>query len=151
MITESHYVIAKSEFESGNLEEALPEFVEVATKSVGAIGAESQYHVALIYHMREEYKISEEEIRKMMKEKAGYDYWIARALILQAKNSIGIEDYVQAEYTLNSVLKGYKVDDDGVIEEANEVMQILQSLKEEKKDIDVEKGETIEIDEGDAD
>ncbi len=150
VLIEAHFVIAKSEFEAGNYDLALFEFSEVAQKSSGAIGAESYFHVALIHHLKEEYKKSEEEIRKMMKEKAGYDYWIAKALILQAKNSIGILDYVQAEYTLNSVLKGYKIPDDGIIDEVNEVMMILKNLKEQPKVVQPEGDNTIEIGNGDS-
>ena len=150
IVTEANYVVAKSEFEAGNYDIAMPLFVSVAQKSNGAIGAESYFHVALIYHLKEEYKVSETEIRKMMKEKAGYDYWIAKALILQAKNSIGLLDYVQAEYTLNSVLKGYKVADDGIIDEANEVMMILKTLKEQPKDTIIEGDDTIEIGDGNS-
>lgn len=146
---EAHYVIAKAEFAAENYDVALPEFVTVAKESAGMIGAESQYHVALIFYLNDDYKGSEGEIRKMMKEKAGYDFWIAKALILQARNSIGLDDYVQAEYTINSVLNGYKVEDDGILEEANAVLEELKKLKEAEKDIDVEGDDTIEIDEGD--
>ena len=83
-----------------------------------------------------------------MKDHAGYDYWVAKALILQAKNSMGIEDYVQAEYTLNSVLNGYSNTEDGIIDEANEVMQVLDGLKNVEKDIEDDSDNTIEINEG---
>lgn len=149
VLIEAHYVLGKSEFQKGNYDEAMVEFVEVSRKSGSSIGAESQYHVALIYHLKEEYKTSEGEVRKLMKEKAGYDYWVARALVLQAKNSIGMEDYVQAEFTLNSVLDGYDIEDDGVIDEALQVMEVLQELKNQPKDLDGEGDDTIEIGEGD--
>ena len=83
-----------------------------------------------------------------MKNNASYDYWVAKALILQAKNSMGIEDYVQAEYTLNSVLNGYNIQDDGIIDEANEVMQILMGLKNKEKDLEDDSDNIIEINEG---
>lgn len=145
--TESHYVIAKALFESNEYENALPHFELVAIESQAEIGAESQYHVALIYHLQENYSESETQVRALMKSHAGYDYWVAKALILQAKNSMGIEDYVQAEYTLNSVLNGYTITDDGILDEANEVMQVLQSLKNPQKSTHDEPDNTIEINE----
>ena len=145
VLIEAHYVKGKAEMEVANYSAALSEFREVAKSTKGVIGAESQYNVALIFHLQEEYKKSEDEIRVLMKEHAGYDYWKAKALILQAKNSIGLEDYTQAEYTLNSVIKGYKVQDDGIIDEANEVLQILQGLKTREKVIPNDDGNTIEI------
>lgn len=149
VVIESHYVLGKAEMEVANFDAALPHFKEVASKSNGSIGAESQFNVALIFNLKEEYKTSEDEIRKLMKNHAGYDYWVAKALILQAKNSIGIEDYVQAEYTLNSVLNGYSVTDDGIIDEANEVMTVLQDLKNRTKEIEDDSDNTIEIGGGD--
>lgn len=146
VIIESHYVVGKAAMELNNHDEALPEFRYVSNNTKGSIGAESQYNIALIFHLREEYKKSEDEVRLLGKEHAGYPYWYAKALIVQAKNSIGLEDYVQAEYTLNSVLEGYTVPDDGIIDEANEVMQHLQGLKNRGKDIPNNGGgNTIEI------
>lgn len=145
---EAHYVIGKAQLEATNYEEALLEFKEVASQTSSVIGAESQYCIALIYHLQDEYKKSEDEVRILMKEKSGYDYWVAKALILQAKNSIGMDDYVQAEYTINSVLKGYTVKDDGILDEANLVMDVILERKNKEKDIDPIMDNTIEIEDG---
>ena len=83
-----------------------------------------------------------------MKEKAGYNFWVAKALILQAKNSIGLDDFVQAEYTINSVLKGYKQTDDGILDEANEVLAVITAHKDQEKEIDPDVDNTIEIGDG---
>ncbi len=145
VILEARYVIGKAEMESANYSAALIEFTEVSAKTSGVIGAEAQYNVALIYNIREEYKKSEEEVRSLMKNKAGYDYWVAKALILQAKNSIGLDDYVQAEYTINSVLNGYKNESDGILAEANAVLEVILSHKNQGKDFGPEIDNTIEI------
>ncbi|MEX1001009.1 MAG: tetratricopeptide repeat protein [Crocinitomicaceae bacterium] len=145
VITEAHYVIGNAEMERTAYEEAIESFRKVTERTKSIMGAKSQYHIAHIYHLQEEFKKSEDEIRILMKKHAGYDYWVAKALILQAKNSIGLEDYVQAEYTLNSVLTGYKIEDDGIIDEANEVMQVLKELKNKEKDIEDDTDNTIEI------
>lgn len=145
VILEARYVIGKAEMEVSNYAAALIEFSEVSAKTSGIIGAESQYNVALIYHIREDYKKSEQEVRSLMKNKAGYDYWVAKALILQAKNSIGLDDYVQAEYTINSVLNGYKNESDGILDEANAVLEVILSHKNQGKDFGPEIDNTIEI------
>jgi tetratricopeptide (TPR) repeat protein len=146
---EANYVLGKAELAVANYDKAITHFREVSEKTKGEIGAESQFNIALIFHLQEEYKLSEGEIRILMKEQAGYDYWVAKALILQAKNSIGLEDYVQAEYTLNSVLNGYEVLTDGIIDEANEVMQVLNGLKNKTKEIPEGTDNTIQIGGGD--
>lgn len=145
---EAHYVVGKAELEANNYQEALAEFRIVSDETAGVIGAESQYCIALIYHLQDEFKKSEDEVRFLMKEKTGYDYWVAKALILQAKNSIGLDDYIQAEYTINSVLKGYSVEDDGILDEANIVMDVILAHKNKDKDVDPVLDNTIEIGDG---
>lgn len=148
VMIEARYVIGKAEFEVGNYDVALTEFRFVSSKTSGVIGAESQYLIALIYHLRDEFKKSEEEVRFLMKNKAGYDYWVAKALILQAKNSIGLDDYVQAEYTINSVLNGYKNEKDGIITEANVVLEVILAHKNQGKNLGPDVDNTIEIGNG---
>ena len=87
-------------------------------------------------------------MRFLMKNKAGYDYWVAKALILQAKNSIGLDDYVQAEYTINSVINGYKNENDGIITEANVVLEVILAHKNQGKDLGPDVDNTIEIGNG---
>ena len=142
---EANYVIGKAEFEVGNYSGALDYFFFVSSKSSSAIGAESHYHIALIYHLQEDFSGSEEEVRAIVKTRGAYGYWVAKSLILQAKNSMAIEDYVQAEYTINSVLKNYKVTDDGILEEAQAVHDLIMNEKNKQKDIQIDNGGTIEI------
>ena len=145
---EGHYVIAKAELEVNNYKEAMAEFKQVADQTSSVLGAEAQYSIALIYHLNEEYKKSEAEVRVLMKERTGYDFWVAKALILQSKNSIGVDDYVQAEFTINSVLNGYKVEGDGIIEEANAVLEVIRAYKNQEKDLGPNIDEPIEIGDG---
>ena len=146
--TESHYVIGKALMASNDYTNAKPHFTNVVDNSNGEMAAESQYNIALIYNLQEDYSTSEQEVRNLMKNNAGYSFWVAKALILQAKNSMGKDDLVQAEYTLNSVLNGYTITDDGIIDEANEVMQVLLSIKNKAKNIEEGSENTIEINEG---
>ncbi|MFK8045050.1 MAG: tetratricopeptide repeat protein [Crocinitomicaceae bacterium] len=143
--TEANYVMAKASIEALDYETAKPYLEYVVANSNAAIAAESQYYLAYKFHLDEDYKGSEQAVRKLIKQNGGYSYWVAKALILQAKNSIGLDDLVQAEYTLNSIIKGYTVSDDGILSEANEVMQVLISLKNKEKDINPDSENTIEI------
>ena len=147
-ITEAHYVIGKAELELNNYDLALKEFRIVTKTTVSMIGAESQYNIAFIFNQQEEYKKSEDEVRLLMKNYTGYDYWLAKGLIIQAKNSIGLDDFVTAEYTLNSVLSGYGNKTDGILEEANVVMREVLAIKNQGKDIQPQNNNTIEIGDG---
>lgn len=142
---EANYVIGKAEFEAGNYNEALDYLLFVTYKNNGALGAEAHYLVALIYHLQDDYSGSETEVRAIVKNRSSQSYWVAKALILQTKNSMAIEDYVQAEYTINSVLNNYKNQTDGILEEAQAVKDELMQLKNQDKNIEIDNGGTIEI------
>ncbi|MDX1350474.1 MAG: tetratricopeptide repeat protein [Putridiphycobacter sp.] len=143
--TEANYVLAKASIEALDYTSAKPYLDYVVANSNAEIAAESQYYLAYKLHLEEDYKGSETAVRKLIKQNGGYSYWVAKALILQAKNSIGLNDLVQAEYTLNSIIKGYTVTDDGILAEANEVMQVLTALKNKDKNINPDTENTIEI------
>ena len=146
--TEANYVIAKAYVEKNDFTNAKTYLDYVVAHSNAEIAAESQFYLATGLHLAEDYKGSELAVRKLIKNNSGYSYWVARALVLQAKNSIGLNDLVQAEYTLNSIINGYTIKDDGVIAEANEVMQVLSALKNKAKDINNNSQNTIEINGG---
>ena len=61
--------------------------------------------------------------------KPSYNYWVAKALILQARIFILNNDLFQAEQTLKSVLEFYPDKDDGVLAEANNLFEELMQLK----------------------
>jgi hypothetical protein len=89
---------------------------------------------------------AEGEITAILKMKPSYNYWIGRALILKARIDIAHNDYVQAEQNLNSVLDFYPKDlKDGVLDEANELWNELQQLKNPEKVIVDEPEKIIEI------
>ncbi|MFD1553836.1 hypothetical protein DNU06_09390 [Putridiphycobacter roseus] len=146
--TEANYVISKAYIAQNDYTNAKVYLDYVVANSNAEIAAESQFYLATGLHLAEDYKDSELAVRKLIKNNGGYKYWVARALVLQAKNSIGLNDLVQAEYTLNSIINGYTIKDDGVIAEANEVMQVLIALKNKEKDIDNNSQNTIEINGG---
>ena len=75
---EAHYVIGKAELRVSNYAEALKEFEIVSEETSSVLGAEAQYSIALIYHLQEDYATSEEEVRKLMKERTGYKFWVAK-------------------------------------------------------------------------
>ncbi len=73
---------------------------------------------------------------------------MAKGFILQARNLVAKDDIFQAEATLNSVLKNYDDEEDGVRSEAQELLNEILQLKNKPKDIDPQKATIIEV-EGD--
>lgn len=132
--TEAYYVKGLALKRSQRYGEAIENLSECADRTSGIIGAEAKYNVAEIQHILGEYKASEVTIKELVQQKPSYQYWIAKGFILQSKNLIEMDDLFQAEHTLNSVIKNYKNKDDGILEEANEVLQYIESLKNKKEE-----------------
>lgn len=80
------------------------------TKSIK--GAEAKYCIAEIYFIQEKLDECESEIKELVQQKPGYDYWLARGIILLADVYVVRGDYFNARYSLESVINGYKGDDD---------------------------------------
>ena len=84
-----------------------------------------------------------------MKMKPSYDFWIAKAILLQSKIHVEKFDLIQAEQSINTVLENYPNQDDGIIKEAVHAKEELLKLKNPplvEKVIEV-LPEEIEIDE----
>jgi TolA-binding protein len=139
---EGEYVAGVSSYEVKNYALALPHFEWLVKNTTTATGAEAKYLIAEIHYAKQDYVNSDKTIRELLKMKPSYNYWTAKALILQSRVQMATDDLFQAERTLNSVINHYKTTDDGILTEANELMQEIQQLKNQPKSITPE-GETI--------
>ena len=54
----------------------------------------------------------------MVKNFSSYDYWKAKALLLQTDILVARNDLFQARATLKSIINGYANKEDGIIEDA---------------------------------
>jgi tetratricopeptide (TPR) repeat protein len=103
-------------------------------------GTEALHYLAESHYRMDELTEAEKIHNEMMRRKPAYDYWIARSLILQAQVYMKVPDLLQAESTVNLVLRNYPIDDDGILDEANKVYNELMQLKEspsnEEEDLD---------------
>lgn len=109
--------------------------------------AEAKYLIAEGFNKKGDVAKAETNIRELLKMKPGYDYWIAKALILQTRILVQKKDYFQAENTIKSVIDHYTVSDDGIKTEANDLYNEILQLKNQPKNIPVpDNGTIIEID-----
>lgn len=144
---EAKFFLGTAQMKQEKYDEALTNFAYVAKNTQATIGIESKYNRADIYYRQGNYSKSEKEIRELAKYKPSNAYWLARAYILMTRNLIMKDELAQAEFTLNSVIDNYKNYDDGVLDEANELMAELQQLKNPDKNIVPDNGTTIELNE----
>jgi TolA-binding protein len=92
------------------------------TKTIAA--AEAKYNVAKIEYQKGNYKASQKTCFDIINKLANYDYWVTKTFILLADNYVALKDPFQAKATLQSVIEGYKGDDD-ILPEARAKLQKL--------------------------
>ncbi|MEO6167152.1 MAG: tetratricopeptide repeat protein [Chitinophagales bacterium] len=140
---EAHYYLAKVYDAQKDLTKAFAEFSIVA-KDKSAIGAEASYRMAEIYFRQNNMKAAEEQCYAMVKQKPGYDYWIAKSYLLIADIFEAAGDYFQAKSTLQSVIDNYKGADEIVADAKLKLKQVQEKeagqskLKPENVDDDME-------------
>jgi tetratricopeptide (TPR) repeat protein len=128
-----------------NMLEAQKTLTWVIKNTSSVFAAESKYCLAEIQYKAKDYAKAETEVRELLKMKPAYDYWIAKALILQTKILIAKDDLFQAEYTIKSVIENYTDQDDGILLDANQLYDELMQVKNKPKDIKDPGSTVIEI------
>lgn len=145
---EAEYAKGMSNYYLNNFDLAKPSLEWIVKNTTTEKGAEAKFTLAEMYFQQKDYEKSDAEVRALLKMKPTYNYWVAKALILQSRTLIIKQDLFQAEQTLKSVREHYTVMDDGIMEEANEVWNELMQLKNQPKSIKEEGTNEIEIKEG---
>jgi len=143
---DAEYVLALANYKLENYTDAALSLNWLVKNTRSAMTAESRYYLAEIHQKNKDLTLAENEINAILKMKPSYNFWIGKALILKTKIDIERGDYVQAEQSLKSVIDFYPKDlNDGVLLEANELMEELLQLKNPVKIIEEEPDKKIEI------
>lgn len=100
-----------------------------------AMAAESKFTLAENFYAQNDIVNSETAVRELLKMKPGYDYWIAKSLILQTRILLRKNDLFQAENTIKSVVDHYPTKDDGILQEAGELYDEIMQLKSQPKSL----------------
>lgn len=144
---ESEFVKGIALYHEENYTEAKPSLEWVVKNTTTRLAPEAKFYLAEMYYKQKDNTKAENEIRALLKMKPSFDFWIAKALILQSKVLIAKEDLFQAEHTLQSVIDNYKNEDDGILLEANQLWDELMQLKTVPKTVEEKKSTVIEINE----
>lgn len=146
---EAQYISGISNYHSKNYSDAISSLTYVSKNTTQALASEAKFLIAQIYF--DQNKLAEADVtaRDVLKMKPTYDYWIAKALILQTKILVKQNDLFQAEQTILSVIEQYPDETDGIKAEAQAVYNELMQLKNAPKSNITPQGTTvIEINEG---
>lgn len=130
--TDAYYIHAKSSFVLNNYTNAESSFKKVAELTTSVRAAEALYHVALMRHLDKDYKACETWSNKVINQKPGYEYWIAKTVILMSDNFLAQGDIFNAKYSLQSIIDNYK-GDQALIDEAKAKMEKIKEIENQQQ------------------
>jgi TolA-binding protein len=91
---------------------ALRQFSAVLDLAQTVSAAEAKYNIAEVQFNRGDYKNTLKSIEEIRTKYSSYEYWVARSFILWADMYAAQKDLLQAKATLESIISGYKGEDD---------------------------------------
>lgn len=142
---EAYYAKGIGNYNAKNYDAAKTALVWLIKNTTTVQSAEARFSLADIFFQQNHLEDADKEITGILKQKPAYNYWIAKGLILRSRIYIKQDKLFESEQNLKSVLEHYKVDDDGIMDEANELWNELMQLKEQPKSITPEPNHIIEI------
>ena len=141
-VREAQFYLAQSYRESRDLTSALTEYRKVAREVSSEEGAESKYHIIEILIQQNKLKEAEDEIFDFAGKGTPHDYWLAKSFISLSDIYVARKDNFQAISTLQSVIDGYDIMNDGIIDLAVKKKKALEDGAKSVRDV---KEEDLEI------
>lgn len=124
-IIEAHIYLARIYTATGDWAQAETSCKEVIKLTNNQFAAEAKYYTAYIQHQRNRNDDAEKTILDIIKNYSSYDYWKAKALLLQSDILIMKKDYFQARAILKSIISGYADKEDGIVDEAEDKLETI--------------------------
>lgn len=124
---EANYAVGKSNYELGNIDDALPSLKAVATDVTYEQGSEAKYLVAEIYYKQGKKKQAEDEIMDFIDKNSPYQYWLGKAFLVLADIYMSNGDEFEAKHTLKSLAENYGNKTDGIVAAASEKLLAIEA------------------------
>lgn len=125
VIETAKVIKARSLMNSGKDKDAQAAYTSLEKSSNTEVAAEALYAKAYYQNKGKAFKSSNETIFKLANNYASEEYWGAKALVLMAKNYIGLKDNYQASYTCDQIISNYQ-DFPEIVAEAKEVKKQIK-------------------------
>lgn len=125
VIEQAKVIKARSLMNKGKDSDAKAAYAALEKSSNTEVAAESFYAKAFYQNKAKAFKTSNETIFKLANNYASEEYWGAKALVLMAKNYIGLKDNYQASYTVDQIIANYQ-DFPEIVAEAKEVKKLIK-------------------------
>ncbi len=122
--SDANIIIARSAFETNNLEKARKAYKNVEKIATGNLKAEALFYSAYFENLDGSYRVSNEIIQQIAANYGSYKYWAAKGLLVMASNYNELNDAYQATYILESVITNFSDFDDVVATAKKELAKI---------------------------
>ncbi len=142
---EAYYSKGMANYHLNRFNEAKPALEWIIANTTTERAAQARHSLAELYFKKGDYAEADNEVTKLLKMKPAYNYWIAKSLILRTRVYMAQNKLFDAEQTLKSVIDHYKVENDGIKDEANALWNELMQLKNQPKNIIPGGNTTIDI------
>jgi tetratricopeptide (TPR) repeat protein len=129
---ESEFAMGLASFHISNYEMSKKSLQWVFENTATEFGAEAQYFLAEIAFNEKEYDKVNDRIKLILEMKPAYEYWIAKAFLLQSNVFIEKNDLFQAEQSLKTVIDNYPNKEDEILGLAQQQLDALIKLKQPK-------------------
>lgn len=131
--------LAKAAYAQGDFDLAIDELLTTVNISSDVYGAEAQYLLGFIFYQQEQYQQSLTTLFDFSEKYGSYDLWLGKSFLLIADNYVALEEYFQAEATVNSVIEYSELPE--IVEEAQTKLSTIkamsqQALREENIEVD---------------
>jgi tetratricopeptide (TPR) repeat protein len=150
ILEEAHYVKGMSNYEMQHFNDAKVSLTWLKNNLSNVRAAEARHALIDIAYQQGDYAEAHVEADGLLKMKPRYNYWVAKGLLTRSRVYMAErteESLFQAERDLKSIRTHYPTQDDGIIDEANELWDELMQIKAGSKEIAPEGENTIEIEE----
>jgi len=116
----------KAAYAQGNYDDAVDAFLTTTNSAKDVNGAEAQYLIGEVFYQQGRYRESINTLIDLAKAYGSFEEWIGRAFLLIADNYVALEEYYQAQATLNSLIEKSPLS--FIVEQAKErLKQVEQS------------------------
>lgn len=133
LVRDANYIEAKSYYNLGNIDLAIPGFKILSQDTKSEQGAEAKFLLADIYYRQQKTSIAENEVMDYISKGTPYQYWLAKSFLLLSDIYLVKGDEFQAKHTLGSLIQNYSNKTDGILDEAAAKLKAIEA-KEQSDD-----------------
>lgn len=145
---EAEYIKGISYFSLNKYADAKPSLEWLTKNTTTAKAHEAKYTLSLILFNEDNYPSALTSIEELFKIEPKNNYWKAKGAILKSNILYLTEKPIEAKDLLEKVIKYYAVKDDGIVDEANELLSEINSSMNKTKNVSEETETEIDINEG---